>query len=70
MIRCHVGQLIVTVEEATVPDRAVHRSADTFKRSLYMIRAHVGHLKGTVTVTVPGRAVYRPPDTYKRSGAM
>jgi hypothetical protein len=41
-------QLIGTVEEATVPGRAVHRPANTYKRSLYMSRGHVGQLIGTV----------------------
>ncbi len=48
MIRGHVGQMIGTVEEATVPGRAVHRPAYTYKRSLYMSRGHVGQLIGTV----------------------
>ncbi len=60
-------QLIGRVEEATVPGRAVHRPADTYKRSPYMIRCHVGQLIPTVEeATVPGRAVHRPADTLTR----
>ncbi len=64
MSRSHVSQLIGTVEEATVPGRAVHRPANNYKTSLYMIRGHVGQLIGTVEeATIPGRAVHRPKDT-------
>jgi hypothetical protein len=61
-------QLTGTVEEDTVPGRAVHRPHDTNKRS--------GPCKPTVRyctvekATVSGIAVHRPADTYKRSGAM
>jgi hypothetical protein len=64
MSRGHVDPLIGTVEEATVSGIAVHRPANNYKTSLYMIRGHVGQLIGRVEeATIPGRAVHRPKDT-------